>query len=257
LAESLPVEAHQFGTPVALHQVRMFWRLVYVCSGILVCCGAGVCLSMLLAGQLHDHRISVIAFLGWPVGLFMIWQGMTLQAKRTLVFADGLVTFDHGKVLACRWDQIEELRMTINETGDVSQRFRLTLRRQDGEEMRFTPSAEYFENQLVARIQYEHCARALPAMQSTLNAGGTLDFGPLQVGPGGIDFGQDFADWEQVLAAHVHKTKVQIFGNGRSWDFDVAKVPNVTLLLAILRRQGHGSVAQVAYESEEQEEGAT
>ena len=66
LTASLPAEAYHYGPPVALHQVRMFWRLVYVCSGFSVCASAGICMAMWLGNQIVDHRVGVIAFLGWP-----------------------------------------------------------------------------------------------------------------------------------------------------------------------------------------------
>jgi len=245
LTATLPSEAYHFGSPVALHQVRMYWRLVCVCSGFLVCAGAGICLAMWLANQVDDHRVGLIAFLGWPAGLYMIWQGMRLQAKRVLVFADGLVCFDKGKATACRWDQIEEIRMRINEEGDVTRRFQLTLRLEDGEVLYFTPNAEYFQNQLAARIQYEHCTRMLPSMLAKLTASETLDFGPLQVGPAGIDCSQGFFRWDQILTAGMSKTKVQIFGDSGSWEFHAASVPNATLLLALIRRQCQASAAMV------------
>ena len=94
----------------------------------------------------------------------------------------------------------------------------------------------------MARIQYEHCLCMLPAMQETLNVGGTLDFGPLQIDANGIDCGRDFIRWDQILTARVHKTKLQIFGDGQSWQFDVANVPNVTVLLGLIRRRYEESV---------------
>jgi hypothetical protein len=246
--ESLPAAAYQLGAPIALHQVRMFWRVAYVFSGSLLCSAAGICGAMILAGPVLDHGIAEVAFLGWPVGLYMIWQGMKLQAKRVLVFADGLVSFHRRRAVVCRWDQIEEVRIKLNEEGDVLQRFVLTLRCNNGEVLVFTPNTEYIQNQLVARVQYAHCACVLPAMLATLNRGGTLEFGPLQLGPDGIHGGQDVLGWSEIRAAVLDQTKLKILtdpwvespfrtASDSGWEFNVDTVPNLTILLALVRVQ--------------------
>jgi hypothetical protein len=238
LGESLPAEAYHLGSPVALHQVRKFLRVVYISSGFLSCVIAGFCGAMLLSGQIQDHRIGVIAFLGWPTGLYMIWQGMKLQAKRILVFARGLVSFDQGRTVTCRWDQIEGIWIELKEVeGNAPQPFVLTLRRNDGEKLVFTFDTEYIENQLVARVQYEHCACMLPSMQASLDRGGRLEFGPLQVGRDGIHWKEESFAWNEIRCALLDRTKVKITGDNRNWTLDVAAVPNLTILLALIRQR--------------------
>ena len=237
LAESLPAEAEHLGSPVALHQVRVFWRLVHIGTGILLCIIAGVCGGVVLSGQVMGGRIVAIAILGWPVGLYMIWQGMGLQGKRILVFTEGVVTFDEGRTVVCRWDQIERLWMALKETGDVLQRFVLTLERHDGEKLVFTPNTEYIENQFVARVQYEHCACMLPSMQASLDEGETLDFGPVQVGREGVRWNQESLRWNEIRAAFLEQSRLRITGDQLDWAFDIGKVPNLTILLALIRQR--------------------
>ncbi len=238
LAEPLPDEAQRLGPPIALHQVRLFWRGAYFCLGTILCMIAGVSGAMVSAGQVRDHRVVEIAIIGWPAGLYMVWQAMRLQARRFLVFAEGVVTFEEGRTVLCRWDQIDEIWLTLKEKeGSAVQRFVLTLRREDGEKLVFTSDTEYIENQLVARVQFEHATRQLPGLQVRLDAGAALEFGALWLDRDGLHRDEESVPWSKIGAVVVVGTKLRISAHGGTWQFNVAAVPNVTVLLALVRQR--------------------
>jgi hypothetical protein len=243
LAEPLPAEACQLGSPVALHQVRMFWRLAYVSTGFLLGIVGGVCATMAMSGQVHDHRIFEIAFVGCLVGPCLIWRAMSRQGKRILAFTNGVIIFDKGRAVACRWDQIEELWLKPKETtGETIQHFTLTLCRDDGEKLVVTSDTEFIENQLAVRIQYQHCACILPSLQRVLDGGSTLDFGPLQVGADGIHWNGHILAWNEIRASLLNKGKLTIVGdNDCNGSFNIGAVPNLTILLGLIRQRARTS----------------
>lgn len=84
------------------------------------------------------------------------------------------------------------------------------------------------------RVQHEVCRRLLPQVRSQLDAGSTINFGPLQIGKEGIQSKKLMA-WQDMKDIALAPPKIQIVGtNGSSFAVDVVVVPNLMVAWIVM-----------------------
>lgn len=197
VSEALPAEAQQLGTPFALHQVAMFWRLlIAITGGFLMGIGA-IILAELLKGNQLGGKAMFAAAAGLIGGPLLIWRGLIRQNVGVLVFPEGFVNLGGRRADIWRWDHIESIWLKFDEQNEPATNLSCTVARKDGERFTFSADIEFLENQFVARLQHEVCRRLLPQVRSQLEAGNTLTFGPLQIDREGVQ-GKQFVAWPDI-----------------------------------------------------------
>lgn len=170
-----------------------------------------------------------------------------------------ILRFSSSKFRVLRWDEIETIWQTSERSlgtlyiKNQSYRIRshdgdvLTLRGQNRPRSPHNNSKNLDEI-----IEEQFTRRLLPFHLADYQAGQTLTFGPLNVNRDGINVHASQLSWEQIAAISLVKDqRLVIYKTGEKpeiWaQLTAFKIPNLSILLALLRRTRSGSSDQEAH----------
>jgi hypothetical protein len=184
-----------------------------------------------------------------PVLVWLCWQWATRLSDRVVLHADGAErTGILGRAWKLRWEDVPVLRYSVFQYRlqhfiPIGRRLRFAAASKDGRKLRF-PNALRNEAAFVDAAVRLHAGFHLGAMQATLLAGGTLQFGKsLQLSKDGLTLRTWFGLRKKRLARAEYAGFKMRFGylrfkkRGAFFSFGgqyPSNVPNLFLLLTLL-----------------------
>jgi hypothetical protein len=182
-------------------------------------------------------------------------RGLSL---RVYVCRDGLAVARGGTVETCRWDDVEALwESAIRHYWKplampvfLGTAYKIRVRRADGAAFAFAgntsggqlllPGNLYGVAELGAAIRDATHHRLLSQAELSIRAGGTVAFGPLQVGEAGLSSGAGTLPWAEVEGIAVNadgKIEVRKVGQWRKWcKVKASAVPNVSVFVTLVHQ---------------------
>lgn len=162
-----------------------------------------------------------------------------------VAFEQGLVVVYGGRPVVVPWTTVLTVRRQVTEYSDRLGRasrtrptkFDITL---DCEGLAPLHLSEEFQDigALDERIESEVVRHRMAETVRRVKAGATISFGPLALGPQGIDNGRTVLPWDQVLDVRVTAGRVFVLEDGPllAWcDHPVRDIPNLAMFLAVVR----------------------
>jgi hypothetical protein len=172
------------------------------------------------------------------------------RASGVVTFEGGLVIVDDGRPTVVPWTQVLSIRRKITEYYTIGSRqkarrtaFDITVEIDGRPPYKITDQFQGVEA-LTARIESEVTNWRLPEAVRRVRQGETLRFGPLGVGPHGIDNGRQTLPFSSVRDVEVAdgRLTVRIHGPRPSWSSHaVADIPNVSVFLALVQSLASGA----------------
>jgi hypothetical protein len=177
------------------------------------------------------------------IGLHLLIKLFRNRGLRVLVFPHGLVCLRRGQAVVCRWDDVEEVWQDLTDQytlfGLVHRPYYYyTLRLRDGSRVRFDhhlQDVRRLGDTVLRQTFPQLLRRALGALQ----AGEVLSYGGLTVSRHGLGNGKHVVPWGEVQQVGIYNGRVLVARGGKwlKWgDYPVKKVPNVHVLLELVRR---------------------
>jgi hypothetical protein len=192
-------------------------------------------------------------FIGPGVGLYLITFAVRGLKLWVLAYPTGLFVWHRGRVVAFPWDDVRAVQIAglpdkaviVRDPDavwyDLARSCRrvfgttVTLTRADGEQVVLPSTLDDFPT-LGRRVQEETYRRLFPSMWAEFQAGGSLEFGPVTVGPVGVKIGKDTLPWPEVdsLERAGDKLEVKKVGKKKTWNkVDLNDLVNPHVLLGV------------------------
>jgi len=189
------------------------------------------------------------ALLGAGLGCAALWLGV--GAWRTAQWrvrrhANGLVVVRGRRGRALAWPDVRALWSRAERTGlTSSRRLRLEVEASDGRRIHLDDRLEDFEA-LAARVKEGVYPRLLESYARAFNDRQPLTFGPIHLGPTGIEAGRQPAlEWKEVNGAELAEGRLRIHttrtGRRSVVGVAAARVPNVELCAQLIQEIGHSA----------------
>lgn len=188
--------------------------------------------------------------------LFTIWM-LALRFTQRMC---PLYTCNEGLILKqslvkfqiVRWDEIETIWYSPARTmaGFWRKRRLYLIHSQDGSTMTLTGHRKTLEK-LDAVLEREFTRRRLPFQLADFRAGQMLSFGPLSIDAQGVHALDHLLPWAQVAGFVLEKDQrlviSQLGDPPQKWQsFPIQKIPNLSMLLALVQRVRSGQSEQEA-----------
>jgi hypothetical protein len=243
----LAAGADRLGRPQTEH-----WRSIprwTALSMAAVVVSAGFVAMIITAVYLPPARRLAMALAAGALVLLAAYAAYRITARGRVA---GVVTFERGLVIVygrrpvvVPWPQVLTVRRQVTEFTDRSgqpsrarrTKFDITL---ECEGLAPVHLSEEFQDigVLDERIESEVIRQRLDESVRLVRDGATVSFGPLAVGPKGIDNGRTVLPWPQVLDVRVTAGRVIVLEDSPllSWcDHPVGDIPNLVIFLALVR----------------------
>ena len=183
--------------------------------------------------------IGLLSIVGgaWAVRIHNQEQDMAVQ-----IYRDGLVWQRNGRTIPMRWDEVLNLDVIASYNKQLRTAFyTYTLKDTAERKIQLNLTQGHFENaeQLSHVIQQEVISRQLARVLTRINAGESVQFGPLTVNQSGIEYGRKFLPWSQAAGALLGRGYflVQAKDQTTNWArIDMVKVPNMLTVIALVNR---------------------
>ncbi|WP_420645008.1 DUF6585 family protein [Candidatus Leptofilum sp.] len=234
----------QYGATKIRSKGNLWSGVVFIIFGVI-----GLIVGLIAA--VSETGTSVVGFCG-GVGLLSLiggaWAVHTHRQEKDMavqVYQDGILFTKNGRTIAMRWDEVQNLDVIVVYNRQIRSSFyNYTLKDTAGQTMRLNLTPGNLENsdQLAQTIQHEVTRRQLAQAFTKLNAGLTVDFGPLSVTKDGIQNGRNHLPWSEFKEARLtYKGYFRIwpkFGS-KSWaKIEMQKIPNLFTFLALANQLG-------------------
>jgi len=242
MAEGLPPGVEKLGgAPLAEYKGRGSLSLVLV--GLAVFWGL-VGLGLLVGGLLASRSDKSLLCLV-PPGVLLVgvaaWAVNEWRRKhnlRALVFADGLVHVQGGRVNVFRWDEITEVYQSMQKTTRYGRSVQTIYTIKDAKGKKSVLTGELVGIRALGEtIQREVTARLLPRYWQDYEAGSTLQFGKLGVSKGGLSKGKEVLPWDQIGRVKFDWGSISV-KRGEAWipwaSITASSTPNLFVFLSML-----------------------
>jgi hypothetical protein len=242
-----PEEVRRLGDhPTATYQINAV-RLLLVLAGGVLCLGlAGF---LVLQDELPWWRLIAAAAFAF-YGLSFLLQAWHNHQGHVLVFPQGFANFQHGKWVACRWDEVEEVLKDEERNVHVSRhplhawswtKCFIVVTRQGGQHILLS---EFLENiqALGETIVEESYHRLWPKAVEAYQRGDTLTFGPFKVNQTGLTYKNRLLPWSEVKTILITPDFIKVIKKG-SWlayfaDLHAGAIPNFSVFWTVLEHTG-------------------
>ncbi|HLG75414.1 MAG TPA: DUF6585 family protein [Ktedonobacteraceae bacterium] len=241
-------EAYQLGTPTAEFKVgysKMVVIALCSCFGLAILFAAILFLAI-TSGRHNAHSTEqeylmfaaiAAALLG---GIYYALYPIIYRSYRVYIYTYGFVVTKRGQVSVFPWQEVDGFWMQVVKhrqygisTGTTH---KYTVQRRDGTKVVFKDDYVRIE-QLGDTISDQLTAIMMPQALATVHAGGTVDFGPISVGPLGLMKGNKVLPWQEVQDVDIRKGQMVIEKQGKylNWaTFYVWKIKNVMVFLHLV-----------------------
>jgi Family of unknown function (DUF6585) len=246
---ALSTGADRLGQPQSEH-----WRSIprwTALSMVAVAVFVGVVAMIVLAVYVPPARRLAVALAAGALVLLAAYAVYRITARGpvtgVVIFERGIVVVYGRRPIVVPWPKVLTVRRQITEYpdrgGQASRirptKFDIAL---DCEGLAPLHLSEEFQDigVLDERIESEVVRHRLDETVRLVKAGETVSFGPLAVGPQGIDNGRSILSWDQVLDVRVTAGRVIVLEDSPllSWcDHRVRDIPNLAIFLALVRSQ--------------------
>lgn len=241
-------EAYQLGTPTAEFKIGYSKMVVIAlgsCFGLVILFGAILFLGI-TSGQYDAHSTELEYFMSAAIaagllgGIYYALYPIIYRSYRVYIYTYGFVATKRGEVSVFPWQDVDGFWMQVVKhrqygisTGTTH---KYTVQRRDGKKIVFKDSYVRIE-QLGDTLSDQLMAVMMPQALATVHAGGTVDFGPISVGPQGLMKGNKVLPWQEVQDVDIRNGQMIIERQGKflNWaTFYVWKVKNVMVFLHLV-----------------------
>lgn len=244
-AQNWPEEVRQLGDrPTAEYKINAV-RLLLVLAGGIFC--VGLMAYFALEESLALWRLAPAAVFAFYGASFLI-QAWHNRQPHVLVFANGFASWQDGRWIACRWDQIEAVLKDEERNVHVSRhplhawswtRCFIIIFKQGGQHILLS---EFLENiqALGETIIEESYHRLWPKAVEAYQRGETVDFGPFKVNQTGLTYKNQNLPWNEMKTILITPDFIKIIKKG-SWlgywaDLHAGAIPNFSVFWTVLEQ---------------------
>jgi hypothetical protein len=173
-------------------------------------------------------------------GGYSIWQSRREQDLAIRACRDGLIYSHNGKTEAMRWDEMDQVFMSlVNNKNLLAMFYNYRLQSGNGRKIAFNYNDQAMQNmsQLSDTIQREITNRQLPQAIATYNAGNTVTFGRLALSKSGLSNGQETIPWSEVEEVKLQNGAVTVRKKDKwlNWSsVTVGSTPNIYVFLNLV-----------------------
>jgi hypothetical protein len=143
---------------------------------------------------------------------------------RVLIFEEGLVAFQEGRVFVCRWDEIAWVRDEVLMQNDAFI-IRCTVMTRSGQQWSLRNDVDLTEvPRILDYLINETKQRLVPRLLAELEAGQVVEFGDLKLSPEGVVHGERVLPWAELksIASDSFRVTIEQRGAWVTW----GTVPN-------------------------------
>lgn len=209
-------------------------------------------------GQVFAGDRATNAAIGAALSAFALWCVVQIVKKSSLavvVHANGLRWREGGRERSIPWSEIEHVRTSrvkrLVSNVEVARTTvgRITL--EDGREYVATNLLADV-GELLDRVEREVALLRLPRESELLERGEARAFGPITVGPRGIELGARTVGWSELERLEISDGKLVVRAReGAALEVDWSALPNARLLVALVRARA-ASAGETAREATEE-----
>lgn len=244
MTAELPFDTHTLGTLYSEHRLsqtsQKFNRYVgyfLLLAGVITLIGSFFLITV------DGGAVALVSGLGLFVALAGGWSILSSKRGQHLVirtFANGFTYSDHTGHKLFHWDNITAVKMGIvnNRKARVNS-YTFTIQDNTGQNFTFTQTDTTLEGlkQLSDTIQNEVTHRLLPQTYQKFQAGGTVEFGLLQVSQAGLGNGKETIPWAEVEEVKLNNGTITVRKAGKwlNWSqVTVGGTPNIYVFLSLV-----------------------
>lgn len=195
----------------------------------------------IVAAQAASQVWYLLALAG--VGVFGLLVIVRLSARRgfVAVHENGLaVRHAWGSVRRLSWNAISGIASEQNEQyflgWQVNTRYQATLIPTTGKPVHLPDGLEGYA-ELISRLKACLYPRLLTGLETDLEAGKSLYFGPLAISQRGLSYGSQRWRWAEVEYLDIQNGRLEIKPNDqRSLRFSSGQIPNLEILLQLVSK---------------------
>lgn len=213
-----PALSYGLGDPVACHPRQTDRLLVLYVIVLAASLPLAALLSLSLGTALGpggQDRLILASAAALAIGLVLLvrWYEMRASDRLVALFPEGLVSVAGGQAEVIRWSEVAAVYQKFSDQYVNGIRTRhqrdCVLRLTSGAERTFGSALRDIEG-LTVRIHEHTAQRLVPRLSALLDAGGTVPFGKLQLGPDGIACKGDLLAWERVAGVTLDRGYVVV-----------------------------------------------
>jgi len=204
----------------------------------LVLAGVGLCVILVVAKGHHVHVIiwgTLLALMGVTLGI----RAYRNWGLRVLIYPEGGIRFQHDRVVTFFWEEIARVWRKNSEEHWSSAwqgSLILILEKTNGELIQFDDALPGLRD-LATLVEQRTLPLLLSTSISTLEAGGTIDFGELAIHPLGIGTKRGKLLWDEINEIKCDKAALAIYKKGKKVNWcssKVAGIPNPHVVLPLV-----------------------
>jgi hypothetical protein len=246
-AQNWPDEVRALGTlPKANYKVNLVRLLLVLAGGLFL---AGLALFIALEDDWPWWRLIPAGMVAFYSVSFLIQAWHNCQ-PHVMVFPQGFASWQDGKWIACRWDEIEAVLKDEERNVHVSRhplhawswtKCFIIVFKHGGQHILLS---EFLENiqALGETIVEESYQRLWPKVMEAYQRGDTLDFGPVKVNQSGMIYKKQLLPWQDVKTILITPEFIKIIKKG-SWlgywaDLHAGAIPNFSVFWTVLEHTG-------------------
>ena len=246
-----PVEAIYPLSPPKMKGKFIAWAIATIICGVILAIGYfGEAtfkqhgMEMVAVGALMLGAFGLITVGGvWLLVLLGMWLlNMMLFAKPQVVavYRDGVANSEKGKLVAWPWSDIREVYAYVfvnTATSDTGLGSRFDIVHRDGSRFVVSHLVEG-SNELMDRLRGEVGSRVGPEINRAFDTGQSVPFGKdLIIEREGVKVGKKLTPWDALREYCVERGMLVLTGKKSSVNVPIASIPNLELLLALLKRK--------------------
>jgi hypothetical protein len=232
LTAVLAVAADRLGEPQTQHWRSINrWNALSIAAVVL---SVGVVALTATAAYYPDARGPAVTLALGALVLVTVaygrYRAVASRVTGVVTFAEGLVIVDGSRPMVVPWTDVLTVWPHVTE-------YALTLECRGLDPVHLNDQFQDIEA-LSERVESEVRRRQLPDALRRVRQGETVRFGPVAVGPHGINNGRETLPWRRLLDITVAAGRVMVLEDGRwlAWsNHKVVDVPNLVVFLALAR----------------------
>lgn len=238
------------GLPIRVHATTMQTKLLMLLLSLGVFGLAGLSLYFWYNPQFVPQALprgfllgaAIFLMLLGVVGLLVTWS---LHSVTYVIYSHGLLQKIGSKHHFVRWDEIKD----IWQLGmpPMPPRYRFVLIDNEVVDLRNSiRDVEALGEYITEKVN----ERYLPAAIITLNKGGVVSFGPLDISRSGLSYKDKFLPWrniKKVIAGYNEKAKAHILeirsvGKSQHWIIQLNTIPNLRVFYQLVQNYCSGTI---------------